>query len=110
MLIDTLPFGSEYYSSWMTCHYTQAVLSSLLLCLGISYVYLFTGNDAAEIHTLRGFSIVNAWTFFNKRYDFLRLNFEQTGHDLFAFKFMQVSDPRTIMNFAVITIYCSTKS
>ncbi|KIM74625.1 hypothetical protein PILCRDRAFT_828049 [Piloderma croceum F 1598] len=73
----------------MTFQYTQAALSSLLLCLGISYVYLFPGIDAAEIHTLRGFSIVNAWTFLNKRYDFLRSNFEKTGHNLFAFKIMQ---------------------
>jgi hypothetical protein len=69
-----------------------AAVSSLLLFLSTWYSWLyFSASGSNKIHRLGGFSIVNAWTFFNKRYDFLRLNRDKTGHDLFSFKLFQVS-------------------
>ncbi|KIM88310.1 hypothetical protein PILCRDRAFT_253602 [Piloderma croceum F 1598] len=41
------------------------------------------------MYQLGGFSIINAWTFFNKRYEFLWSNFNKTGQDLFSFKVLQ---------------------
>ena len=69
-----------------------AVMTSFLLVISTSYAYpIFFANDTKKIHQLGGFSIVNAWSFFSKRYDFLRSNREKTGHALFSFKVFQVS-------------------
>lgn len=46
-----------------------------------------------DIHTLGGLSILTAWPFFSKRYDFLRANFQKTGQDLFKFHILQVRRP-----------------
>ena len=89
--------NSEFIS--LESHLTRApsplaltVVSSCLLVFGTLYIYRFpNGNNAKKIHQLGGFSIVNAWTFFNKRYDFLRSNFDKTGHNLFSFNVLQVS-------------------
>jgi hypothetical protein len=64
---------------------------SLLLVLSTSYGCFFASVSDAKIHQLGGFSIINAWTFFIKRYDFLRTNFDKTGHNLFSFRVVQVS-------------------
>jgi sterol 14-demethylase len=66
-------------------------VSSLLLVLYASYAYFFSGNNTNKIPELGGLSIVNAWSFFNRRYDFLRSNFDKIGHELFSFKILQVS-------------------
>jgi hypothetical protein len=38
-------------------------------------------------------SIIFAWPFFTRRYDFLKSNFEKTGRNFFSFKIMQVRRP-----------------
>ena len=82
----------EFHSPWMLPPAFLVVLFSLLLVIGTSYVdFFFAGNDATTIHQLGGFSIVNAWNSFTKRYDFLRSTFDKTGHDLFSFKVFQES-------------------
>jgi len=93
MLNATISSGFAPYESHSLSHVTLAALSvSLLLGLGTSYAYFFSsGNNPNKIHELGGLSIANAWTFFNKRYDFLRSNFEKTGQDLFSFKVLHVS-------------------
>jgi sterol 14-demethylase len=70
-----------------------AAVTGLLLVLGTLYARtVYSSNDdTSKVYQLGGFSIVNAWTFFNKRYDFLRSNFDKTGHELFAFKVLHVS-------------------
>jgi sterol 14-demethylase len=71
---------------------SPVVLAAVLLGLATSYAYTFvSGEDATKMHQLGGFSIINAWTFFNKRYEFLWSNFNKTGQDLFSFKVLQVS-------------------
>jgi hypothetical protein len=65
---------------------------SLLLILGTSYTHFYLSTvDKNDIPELGGFSIINAWTFFDKRYDFLRSNFDKTGEKLFSFRVLQVS-------------------
>jgi sterol 14-demethylase len=96
MLNATLSSGLAQFESHLpwTPHFTLAAVSSLLMGLlcTLLYAYFFSsGNDANKIRALRGFSVVNAWMFFNKRYDFLRSNFDKTGHDLFSFKVLHVS-------------------
>ena len=69
-----------------------AAISSFLLVAVSSYAYFFSsGKNPNKIHQLGSISVINAWAFFNKRYDFLRSNFDKTGHDLFSFKVLQVS-------------------
>jgi len=71
---------------------SPVVLAVVLLGFAASYAYIFvSGDDATKMHQLGGFSIINAWTFFNKRYEFLWSNFNKTGQDLFSFKVLQVS-------------------
>lgn len=79
------------HSHWLPSQVSLGTVSSLLLVLYTSYAYLFSGNNTNKIPELGGLSIVNAWSFFNRRYDFLRSNFDKTGHELFSFKFLQVS-------------------
>ena len=83
-------------------------LATALLVLSASYASLFTENRA-KIPALRGYSIVHAWAFFNKRYDFMRSNFERTGHSLFSFRVLQVSSCRAIIYFVMNILYSSTK-
>jgi sterol 14-demethylase len=79
----------ELHSPWMP---SPIVLGVVLLALGTLYTYFFPSqSEARKIHQLGGISIINAWTFFTKRYDFLRSNFNKTGHALFSFKVLQVS-------------------
>ncbi|KIM87727.1 hypothetical protein PILCRDRAFT_62967 [Piloderma croceum F 1598] len=81
---------SESHSHWLSSHVTLSGISSILLVLCTSYIYFsFFGNNANKIHKIGGFSIVNAWSFFNKRYDFLRSNFDKSGHNLFSFKILR---------------------
>ena len=80
------------YSHWLPSQVSLGTVSSLLLVLcALAYAYLFSGNNKNKIPELGGLSIVNAWSFFNRRYDFLRSNFDKTGHELFSFKVLQVS-------------------
>jgi hypothetical protein len=92
MLNATLSSGLAQFESYLpwTPHFTLAAV--LVGLLGTFYAYFFSSdNDANKIHALGGFSVFNAWMFFNKRYDFLRSNFNKTGHDLFSFKVLHVS-------------------
>jgi hypothetical protein len=69
-----------------------AALSGLLLILTTSYGYFFPpDNSATNIHRLGGSAVANAWAFFNERYDFLRSNFDKTGHESFSFKMFHAS-------------------
>jgi len=59
-----------------------AVLASAVL-----YSTLFTApRSDATIHPLGGLSILTAWQFFNRRFDFLKSNFSETGQNMFSFK------------------------
>ena len=85
-------------SPWILSPVSLTAMSSLLLVLITSYVYrIFSANDAKKIHQLGGISIFNTWEFFDKRYDFLRLNREKTGQDLFSFKVFHVSVSRAVV-------------
>jgi hypothetical protein len=79
------------HAPWTPSAGFLGAVSSLLLILSTSYVYsAYSGNDPKKVHRIGGLSIINAWAFFNKRYDFLRTNFDKTGLHLFSFKVLQV--------------------
>jgi hypothetical protein len=81
---------------WVESHVpwvlSPVVLAAVLLGLVTSVAYIsVSGDDATKMHQLGGISIINAWTFFNRRYEFLWSNFNKIGQDLFSFKVLQVS-------------------
>ena len=44
----------------------------------------------SEIYELGYLSILTAWPFFRRRYDFLKSNFAKTGLNMFSFKVLHV--------------------
>lgn len=77
-------------SSWPPA--TQAALA-LFLGAGLSLLLsnIVSKRGQGKIRDLGGISIVTAWTFFTKRYDFLRHNFKTKGYKMFQFYVLQVS-------------------
>lgn len=71
---------------------TQAALA-LVVGVGLSLLWLNNASKRSQgkIHDLGGISIMTAWTFFTKRYDFLRHNFKTKGFQMFQFHVLQVS-------------------
>ncbi|RDB26871.1 Lanosterol 14-alpha demethylase [Hypsizygus marmoreus] len=64
-----------------------ATLAIAIFMILVSTVCLpFSESD---IYELGGFSILTAWPFFTKRYDFLRDNFRKTGQRMFRFHVLQ---------------------
>ena len=70
-------------------HIITIAIATLGIILGSSYV-LRTKKDG-NVYDLGGIPIVTAWTFFTKRWDFLRGHFSYTGGKMFRFRVMQVS-------------------
>lgn len=61
-----------------------SVLSSIL------YSLLQGPSRKGGIPDLGGVSILTAWPFFSRRFDFLRANFKKIGEPFFRFKVLQV--------------------
>jgi hypothetical protein len=92
-MVNTFMFSKlmwvESHVPWVL---SPVVLAAVLLGLVTSVAYIsVSGDDATKMHQLGGISIINAWTFFNRRYEFLWSNFNKIGQDLFSFKVLQVS-------------------
>ncbi|KAJ7739145.1 cytochrome P450 [Mycena metata] len=73
---------------------TQNVLLAGLVATAIGTAltsYLLAERPAApgEVHELGGFWLPNAWSFFTRRYDFVRDNFRRTRQKLFQFRVLQ---------------------
>ena len=65
--------------------------AAALLASALLYSTLFpTSPKETTIQPLGGLSIVTAWQFFNRRFDFIKANFSQTGQNLFSFKVLHV--------------------
>ncbi|KZP26907.1 cytochrome P450 [Athelia psychrophila] len=75
-------------SPWLASPVFLAAASGFLLILYTHRLYKASFVDNTKITALGGLSVTNAWSFFNKRYDFLRSNFER-GHKMFSFKILQ---------------------
>lgn len=77
-------------SEWgIETHISTIAIATLGVILGSVYV-LRTKQDG-NVYDLGGIPIVTAWTFFTKRWDFLRGHFANTGGKMFRFRVMQVS-------------------
>lgn len=76
-------------SSQYGLYYSATAL--LVLSLLVAYVWAPQQRQPEQIRELGGFSILTAWPFFKKRYDFLTTNFQRTGQRMFQFYVMQVS-------------------
>ncbi|KAF8221627.1 cytochrome P450 [Tricholoma matsutake] len=81
--------------SWSVLQDRPAVISTaaaILLAAVTLYLAIFrTKHKDTDVHELDGFSILTAWPFFNRRFDFLMSNFAKTGETLFSFKVLQHS-------------------
>lgn len=65
--------------------------AAILLAAVTLHLAIFrTKHKDTDVHELDGFSILTAWPFFNRRFDFLMSNFAKTGETLFSFKVLQV--------------------
>ena len=60
------------------------------LILTISTFYVLRTTSDGKLYDLGGLPILTAWTFFSKRYDFMRGNFERSGGLPFRFRVLQV--------------------
>lgn len=64
-----------------------------------------------KIHYISGFSIVHAWRFFTKRFDFLSGNFKKTGKNFFEFYVLQVRVATFwTRTYIVMSTFCRTES
>ncbi|KZP30145.1 cytochrome P450 [Athelia psychrophila] len=75
-------------SSLLALPVLLAAASGFLVIFYTHRIYKSSSVDDTEIYALGGLPLTNTWAFFNKRYDFLRSNFER-GHEMFSFKVMQ---------------------
>jgi len=81
---------STLVSGWNTSYALPT--AAAILASAVLYSALFpTAPKDTAIQPLGGFSIVTAWQFFDRRFDFLRSNFSKTGQNLFSFKVLQHS-------------------
>jgi len=64
------------------------LLATLILTI-FSFYLLRTTSDG-KLYDLGGIPILTAWTFFSKRYDFMRDNFKLSGGLPFRFRVLQV--------------------
>ena len=86
-------------SEWgIETHIRTIAIATLGVILGSAYV-LRTKKDG-NVYDLGGIPIVTAWTFFTKRWDFLRGHFANTGGKMFRFRVMQVS----LVNFRMFPL------
>ena len=60
------------------------------LVLPIFSFYLLRTTSDGKLYELGGVPILTAWTFFSKRYDFMRGNFNLSGGLPFRFRVLQV--------------------
>jgi hypothetical protein len=84
-LQDVHTESKEFHVLTSFSYLSIGLLASLLL-----YRHLTPRDDKGGIRKLGGFPIFTAWTFFTKRYDFIRANFESDPSPHFKFNVLQV--------------------
>lgn len=88
---DTSTSALAQSSQWST---GNTSLTAIFIALSIAVLsLLFRSSSDDKIYKLNGFYFVTAWSFFSKRYDFLKENFKKTGLKMFRFGLLQVSLP-----------------
>ncbi|KAF8156012.1 cytochrome P450 [Crassisporium funariophilum] len=78
---------SSISSQWGTSTSVTAILVALSIAFLSTLISGGRSND--KVYDLGGVSIITAWTFFTKRYDFLRGHFKATGEKIFRFRVLQ---------------------
>ncbi|KAJ7131202.1 cytochrome P450 [Mycena epipterygia] len=70
---------------------TQALLAALVstTTIGIATAYVYHPVPDTEIHELGGIGLLNSWSFFTRRYDFVAETFRRTRQKLFRFRVLQ---------------------
>ncbi|GLB42444.1 putative cytochrome P450 [Lyophyllum shimeji] len=91
-----MSFNETVLDSWTALQQAPVtVQAATALGVGIlitlAYPALFSSKKSTGITELGGWSILTAWPFFNKRFDFLRENFAKTGENFFTFKVLHHS-------------------
>ena len=68
-------------------------LAAALFAVVTLFSVIFSSNISkdTEIYELGCLSILTAWPFFRRRYDFLKSNFAKTGLNMFSFKVLHVT-------------------
>ena len=69
---------------------TSLIAIFIALSIGILFRSPPGPPSNGKIHNLAGFPLITAWSFFTKRYDFLRDQFKKTGLNMFSFRILQV--------------------
>ena len=86
-------------SQWGVNNSLTAIIIALSITILSAVVWSSSASDD-KIHKLEGFHLVNAWSFFSKRYDFFRDHFKRTGLKMFRFNLLQVSTFTCIQYFS----------
>ena len=80
---------STLVTSWIASYALPTAV--VILASAVLYSTLFPSPPKdTTIQPLGGLSILTAWQFFTRRYDFLKSNFSKTGQNLFSFKVLHV--------------------
>jgi hypothetical protein len=80
---------SQNPSEWHTESPSTTIVFASLGVLLCSF-FLFRTRTDGKIHDLGGIPLVTAWTFFTKRWDFVRGHFASTGGKMYKFRVLQV--------------------
>lgn len=87
---QNMPFNDTVVAGWTAVPQSSYALSAAIFLALVLYLAILYSKKDTNPHELGGLSILTAWSFFSRRFDFLRNNFTMTGQDAFSFKVLQV--------------------
>jgi len=76
-------------SQWALSSSVYGVFATFLVAILSFLMFRSTSNE--KIYDLGGFPVITAWTFFTRRYDFIREKFKESGGKAFRFRVLQVN-------------------
>jgi len=80
---------SQNPSEWHTESLSTSIVFASLGVLLCSFIFFRKRTDG-KIHHLGGIPLLTAWTFFTRRWDFVRGHFASTGGKMYKFRVLQV--------------------
>jgi len=86
-------FDNTPVTGWTVVPHSSYSLYAVTMLLALVLYLAIPSSKDTNTHELGGLSILTAWSFFSRRFDFLRYNFALTGQDAFSFKVLQVGSP-----------------
>lgn len=87
--MNTITRGNLHTISFSQPTDSYGWLFAALIFSTLSFYLLRTTSDG-KLYDLGGVPILTAWSFFSKRYDFIRMNFKRSGGLPFRFRVLQV--------------------